>query len=137
MSLDGFSAGPGQSLQHPLGVNGPELMDWFFHTRAWREMSVESATVRSIAPTVAVAVAILHFGASLDPDYPWVPLNVLMSFDHLLALPTFAKLCGLSCVDQHRDGDQAPIAWRQIRPSPHITVEHASVRVASPGAIRC
>ena len=39
---------------------------------AQTSMSVESATVRSIAPTVAVAVAILHFGASLDPDYPWV-----------------------------------------------------------------
>ncbi|HEY1461685.1 MAG TPA: dihydrofolate reductase family protein [Casimicrobiaceae bacterium] len=38
MSIDGFSAGPNQDLQHPLGVNGPELMDWFFHTRAWRKM---------------------------------------------------------------------------------------------------
>ena len=35
-------------------------------------MSVESATVRSIAPTVAIAVAIMHFGPSLDPHYPWV-----------------------------------------------------------------
>ena len=38
MSIDGFSAGPNQSLDNPLGVNGPELMDWFFHTRVWREM---------------------------------------------------------------------------------------------------
>jgi len=38
MSLDGFSAGPGQNLQNPLGVRGFELMDWFFHTRAWRKM---------------------------------------------------------------------------------------------------
>jgi uncharacterized protein (TIGR02246 family) len=30
-------------------------------------MSVESATIRSIAPSVAVAVATMHFGASLDP----------------------------------------------------------------------
>lgn len=35
-------------------------------------MSVESVTIRSIAPTVAVAVATMHFGASLDPRYPWV-----------------------------------------------------------------
>jgi uncharacterized protein (TIGR02246 family) len=35
-------------------------------------MSVESATIRSIAPTVAVAVATMHFGASTDPRYPWV-----------------------------------------------------------------
>ena len=35
-------------------------------------MSVESATIRSIAPTVAIAVATMHFGASLDPHFPWV-----------------------------------------------------------------
>jgi dihydrofolate reductase len=38
LSLDGFGAGPRQDLDHPLGVNGPELMEWFFHTRAWRRM---------------------------------------------------------------------------------------------------
>lgn len=38
ISIDGFGAGPDQDLQNPLGVNGPELMDWFFHTRSWRQM---------------------------------------------------------------------------------------------------
>jgi len=38
MSLDGYSAGPNQDLQNPLGVNGEELMEWFFHTRTWRAM---------------------------------------------------------------------------------------------------
>jgi len=38
LSLDGFSAGPNQDLQHPLGVNGLELMEWFLHTRVWRTM---------------------------------------------------------------------------------------------------
>jgi dihydrofolate reductase len=38
ISLDGYSAGPDQDLEHPLGVNGPELMEWFFPTRVWREM---------------------------------------------------------------------------------------------------
>lgn len=38
MSLDGFSAGPDQSLENPLGVRGPELMDAFFHTRVFNEM---------------------------------------------------------------------------------------------------
>jgi dihydrofolate reductase len=38
VSLDGYSAGPNQTQQHPLGVNGPELMEWFFHTRVWRDM---------------------------------------------------------------------------------------------------
>ena len=36
-------------------------------------MSVESAIVRSIAPNVAIAVATMHFGASLDPRWPTVP----------------------------------------------------------------
>lgn len=34
--------------------------------------SVESATIRSMAPTVAIAVATMHFGPSLDPHFPWV-----------------------------------------------------------------
>ena len=38
LSIDGYGAGPDQDLQHPLGVNGPDLMEWFFHTRAWRRM---------------------------------------------------------------------------------------------------
>jgi len=37
VSIDGHSAGPSQSLDHPLGVNGPELMDSFFHTRFWQQ----------------------------------------------------------------------------------------------------
>ncbi len=38
ISVDGFGAGPRQDLQNPLGVRGPELMEWFFHTRTWRRM---------------------------------------------------------------------------------------------------
>jgi dihydrofolate reductase len=38
VSIDGYGAGPNQDLQNPLGVRGPELMDWFFNTRAWRRM---------------------------------------------------------------------------------------------------
>jgi dihydrofolate reductase len=34
-SLDGFSAGPEQSLQAPLGVNGPEIFEWFFPTKVF------------------------------------------------------------------------------------------------------
>lgn len=38
VSLDGYSAGPNQDLQNPLGVRGFELMEWFFPTRVWRRM---------------------------------------------------------------------------------------------------
>lgn len=35
MSLDGYSAGPDQSLENPLGVGGPEMMKWFFPTKTF------------------------------------------------------------------------------------------------------
>jgi dihydrofolate reductase len=38
VSIDGYGAGPNQDLQNPLGVRGPELMEWLFHTRLWRNM---------------------------------------------------------------------------------------------------
>ena len=38
ISIDGYGAGPNQDLEHPLGVGGPELFDWFFHTRTWQRM---------------------------------------------------------------------------------------------------
>ena len=38
VSIDGYGAGPQQDLANPLGVNGPELMEWFFNTRVWRTM---------------------------------------------------------------------------------------------------
>ncbi len=39
MSIDGFSAGPSQHLQNPIGVRGLELMEWMFHTRAFMRMN--------------------------------------------------------------------------------------------------
>ena len=38
VSLDGFSAGPRQDLEHPLGVGGERLFDWFFRTRTFQKM---------------------------------------------------------------------------------------------------
>ncbi|MEO6269421.1 MAG: dihydrofolate reductase family protein [Lautropia sp.] len=38
VSLDGFGAGPGQSLEHPLGVGGLDLHQWLFATRAFQRM---------------------------------------------------------------------------------------------------
>ena len=36
VSLDGFGAGPEQSLENPLGKRGRELHQWFFGTRMFR-----------------------------------------------------------------------------------------------------
>jgi dihydrofolate reductase len=36
ISLDGFTAGPDQSVDHPLGVGGMQLHEWVFELAAWR-----------------------------------------------------------------------------------------------------
>ena len=38
LSIDGYGAGTDQDLERPLGVNGTDLMEWFFNTRSWRQM---------------------------------------------------------------------------------------------------
>jgi dihydrofolate reductase len=38
ISLDGYGAGPEQSLDNPLGVGGEALHDWFVPTRTFRHM---------------------------------------------------------------------------------------------------
>ena len=38
ISLDGFGAGPEQSLEHPLGRRGQELHQWIYGTRFFRTM---------------------------------------------------------------------------------------------------
>ncbi len=38
VSLDGFAAGPEQALEHPLGLRGEELMQWFFPTRTFQSV---------------------------------------------------------------------------------------------------
>ena len=38
VSLDGFSAGPNQDINNPLGLRGPEIFDWFFKTKMFDKM---------------------------------------------------------------------------------------------------
>src|SRR5260370_21431006 len=42
ISLDGFGAGPRQSLENPLGVRGTELHKWFFPSAIFRKMTGQS-----------------------------------------------------------------------------------------------
>jgi dihydrofolate reductase len=42
VSIDGFGAGPEQSLADPLGRRGEELHEWFFGTKAFRAMNGEA-----------------------------------------------------------------------------------------------
>jgi dihydrofolate reductase len=38
VSVDGFGAGPDQSLENPLGIGGPSLHEWVFATRFGNQM---------------------------------------------------------------------------------------------------
>jgi dihydrofolate reductase len=38
LSLDGFGAGPNQDREHPLGVGGEDLHQWFLPTRTFQKM---------------------------------------------------------------------------------------------------
>ena len=42
VSLDGYGAGPDQDLEHPLGVGGEAVFQWFFHTRTFKAMRGDS-----------------------------------------------------------------------------------------------
>jgi dihydrofolate reductase len=39
VSLDGYGAGPEQSLEAPLGKRGHDIFSWFFHTKSFRSMT--------------------------------------------------------------------------------------------------
>lgn len=43
ISIDGYGAGPDQSIENPLGVGGEALHDWFVDTRTFLGMSSKSA----------------------------------------------------------------------------------------------
>jgi hypothetical protein len=47
MSLDGFIAGPNQTLEEPLGEGGGQLHEWAFAARSFRERTrvIESPAV--------------------------------------------------------------------------------------------
>lgn len=41
MSLDGFIAGPEDSLEHPLGIGGDRLHQWVYSQQSWRTIHGE------------------------------------------------------------------------------------------------
>ena len=53
MSLDGFGAGLRQDLENPLGVRGPELMQWFFPTQVWKRMQGQDEGERGVDNAMA------------------------------------------------------------------------------------
>jgi dihydrofolate reductase len=64
MSLDGFVAGPAQSVEHPLGVGGMRLHEWVFPLSVWREPhGLEGGEVNESSRVVEESVA--NIGATI------------------------------------------------------------------------
>lgn len=58
ISLDGYVAGPGQSVENPLGVGGEGLHDWVVPLAAWREMhGMEGGEVTASTPVFEETIA--------------------------------------------------------------------------------
>ncbi|SCB22950.1 dihydrofolate reductase family protein [Rhizobium multihospitium] len=62
LSIDGFGAGPEQSLNDPLGKRGPELFEWFFPTQTFQAMFGKEGETEG-ADAKYAALANTGFGA--------------------------------------------------------------------------
>jgi len=64
MSLDGFVAGPNQSVGDPLGVGGQHLHEWIFPLAVWRTPhGLDDGEVNASTPVVEESVA--NIGATV------------------------------------------------------------------------
>ena len=62
ISLDGFVAGPNQSLDNPIGEGGLRLHEWVFATASWRELQGMTGGERS-ADSEVIAESVRNVGA--------------------------------------------------------------------------
>ncbi len=83
MSLDGFVAGPNQSVDNPLGIGGMRLHEWGFPLAVWRAMhGLEGGEVNESSQVIEESLA--NIGATVmgrnmfgghpgpwDPAKPW------------------------------------------------------------------
>lgn len=81
MSLDGFVAGPNQSVENPLGEGGMRLHEWAFALAAWRrphgreggEVNASSAVVEESLRNVGATIMGRNMfgGAGSWEEHPW------------------------------------------------------------------
>src|SRR3954471_7643721 len=83
MSLDGFVAGPNQSVDDPIGVGGMRLHEWVFPLAVWREThGMPGGEVDASTPVIAESL--VNIGATImgrnmfgpvrgdwNPQKPW------------------------------------------------------------------
>jgi dihydrofolate reductase len=84
VSIDGFMAGPDQSLENPLGVGGEALHEWIFGLEFWRKMEgLEGGEVNASSAVLeeswssigAFVMGRNMFGGGPGPwrdDPPWI-----------------------------------------------------------------
>jgi len=63
VSLDGFGAGIEQSLEDPLGNRGPEIFEWFYHTKTFCSMVGREGGTIGDADDMFAQRAMENFGA--------------------------------------------------------------------------
>jgi dihydrofolate reductase len=81
ISLDGFVAGPNQSLENPLGEGGMRLHEWVFGTASWRRQhgleggdpGADSDVIEAAAADIGAYIMGRHmFGGGTGPwDPAW------------------------------------------------------------------
>ena len=78
MSLDGFIAGPNQTLEQPLGEGGEGLHEWAFRLASWREPHGLSGGETNVADDEVIAETLQATGAVVmgrrmfsGGDGPW------------------------------------------------------------------
>jgi dihydrofolate reductase len=83
MSLDGYVAGPDQSVKNPLGIGGMRLHEWVFPLRVWRAMHGLEGGVANESNAI-VEESLVNIGSTVmgrnmfgghpgpwDPVQPW------------------------------------------------------------------
>jgi dihydrofolate reductase len=77
ISLDGFVAGPNQSLENPIGEGGMRLHQWLFDTVSWRKQHGQAGGARN-ADSEVLDEAVQNVGAYImgrkmfgGGDGPW------------------------------------------------------------------
>ena len=98
ISLDGFTAGPEQSLDNPIGIGGSRLHDWIKELAVWRESHGEEGGIETASSDVlkesraevgAYVMGRNMFGGGPGPwatDEPW---NGWWGDDPPFQLPVF------------------------------------------------
>jgi dihydrofolate reductase len=72
VSIDGFGAGPQQSLEHPMGVGGTAVCEWAFATRTFQRMTSKDWTFQGIHDGGTTGVDDAFFARNFQNVGAWI-----------------------------------------------------------------